>query len=122
MDKKQRDAIQARHDEVAKLLKGNFYEIGMSVGKTTLTDTQHDRGLLLKDNTRLQAQLERECIWTRVNNSYHCWDGCDAWSTSCGEDYAIEEEWDDKVPNFCNNCGGKAKQALESDTAAPRLK
>jgi hypothetical protein len=64
----------------------------------------------------LKAQLDRECIWTRVNNSYHCWDVYDAWSTSCGEDYAIEEEWDDKVPNFCNNCGGKAVEAiLEKD-------
>lgn len=61
-------------------------------------------------NTR--TELERECIWTRVNNSNHCWDEYDAWSTSCGEDYAIEEEWDDKVPNYCNNCGGKAKKAL----------
>ena len=61
----------------------------------------------------LQEQVDRECVWTRVNNSYSCWDEYDAWSTSCGEDYAIEEEWDDKVPNFCGNCGGKAKEALE---------
>jgi len=55
----------------------------------------------------LQAQVDRECVWTRVNNSYSCWDEYDAWSTSCGEDYAIEEEWHDKITPYCSNCGGK---------------
>ena len=55
----------------------------------------------------LQEQVDRECVWTRVNNSYSCWDEYDAWSTSCGEDYAIEEEWHDKITPYCSNCGGK---------------
>ena len=63
---------------------------------------------LLEDKAKeLQSQVDRECVWTRVNNSYSCWDEYDAWSTSCGEDYAIEEEWHDKITPYCSNCGGK---------------
>ena len=80
-----------------------------------LESVRQNRDRYYKRIKELEAPLERTCTWKRVNNSYHCWDEYDAWSTSCGKDYAIEEEWDDKIPNYCNNCGGKAQQAMESE-------
>ena len=59
----------------------------------------------------LEAQVERECIWTRAKLGTD-WDEYDSWSTSCGEDFAITEEWHDKPTKFCSNCGGKTKEAL----------
>lgn len=111
--------IQERHDEYEKILAEMRIAYAGKNHKPIelLTNKTHkDRGWLIDKVTELETQLERKCIWTRVNNSHHCWDKYDAWSTSCGEDFAIEEEWDDKVPNFCNNCGGKAIEAiLEND-------
>ena len=63
---------------------------------------------------KAEAQLDRVCLWKRQKLGTD-WDEYDSWGTSCGEDYAIEEEWDDKVPNFCNNCGGKAKAAIKGE-------
>ena len=67
---------------------------------------------------KAEAQRDRVCLWKRQKLGTDCWDEYDSWGTSCGEDYAIEEEWDDKVPNFCNNCGGKAKAAIKVNKAS----
>ena len=48
-----------------------------------------------------------ECEWVKACNSYDPWDEYDSWGTSCGEDFAIVEEWHDKITPYCSNCGGK---------------
>lgn len=72
-------------------------------------ETESDQQLL-KDAVRLikqlQQQVERECVWTKtVMGIYGEYDN---WATSCGEDFAITEEWHEKPTPFCSNCGGKA--------------
>ena len=55
----------------------------------------------------LLDMLNRKCVWKRHKLGTD-WDEYDSWGTSCGEDYAIVEEWDDTPPPFCGHCGGKA--------------
>lgn len=59
-----------------------------------------------------ELEAEKTCTWTRTCLNYSGFEP-DAWSTSCGEDFAIVEEWDDTPSKFCGNCGGKTQQALE---------
>ena len=68
------------------------------------------RGWLLEYIKELEA--EKTCTWKRQKLGTD-WDEYDSWGTSCGEDFAIVEEWDDTPSKFCGNCGGKVKQALK---------
>ena len=52
-------------------------------------------------------ELVRECLWHKQNIGG--WDEYDSWGTSCGEDFAIVEEWHEQLPNYCNHCGGKIR-------------
>ena len=54
----------------------------------------------------LEAQVDRTCKWKRQKLGTD-WDEYDSWGTSCGEDFAIVEEWHDKITPYCSNCGGK---------------
>ena len=56
-----------------------------------------------------QAQVERTCTWKRQKLGTD-WDEYDSWGTSCGEDFAIVEEWHDKITPYCSNCGGKVEE------------
>ena len=60
----------------------------------------------MKRITELKAQVNRECKWQKQAIGAQ-WE-YDSWATSCGEDYAIMEEWDETPPPYCNHCGGKA--------------
>ena len=54
----------------------------------------------------LQEQVDRTCTWKRQKLGTD-WDEYDSWGTSCGEDFAIVEEWHDRITPYCSNCGGK---------------
>jgi hypothetical protein len=64
-------------------------------------------------------EAEKECVWTKcVMGNYGEYDN---WSTSCGEDFAIEEEWHETPTEYCSNCGHKTREseiALENDDAS----
>ena len=53
----------------------------------------------------LEAQVNRECKWQK--QAIGAYAEYDSWATSCGEDYAIMEEWDETPPPYCGHCGGK---------------
>ena len=62
---------------------------------------------------KLEAQVNRECKWQKqAIGSYAEYD---SWATSCGEDYAIMEEWDETPPPYCGHCGGKAVYVTPKD-------
>ena len=71
-----------------------------------------DRGYLLEHIKELEA--EKTCTWKRQKLGTD-WDEYDSWGTSCGEDFAIVEEWHDTPTKFCGNCGGKTQQAIGED-------
>ena len=56
--------------------------------------------------SKLQQQVDRTCKWKRQKLGTD-WDEYDSWGTSCGEDFAIVEEWHDRITPYCSNCGGK---------------
>ena len=75
---------------------------------------KRERARLRKEIAELKAQLEavkdRECVWTKtIMGNYGEYD---CWSTACGEDFAIEEEWHERPTKFCANCGGKTRAAI----------
>ena len=61
----------------------------------------------------LEAQ-QKTCTWKRQKLGTD-WDEYDSWGTTCGEDFAIVEEWHDKPTKFCSNCGGKTIEALNGE-------
>ena len=62
----------------------------------------------------LEAQINRECKWQKqAIGSYAEYD---SWATSCGEDYAIMEEWDETPPPYCGHCGGKVVDVTPKDS------
>ena len=63
---------------------------------------------------KLEAQINRECKWQKQNLGTG-WE-YDSWATSCGEDYAILEEWDETPPPYCGHCGGKAVDITPKDS------
>jgi len=66
-------------------------------------DLAHELGEQVKE---LQEQVDRTCTWKRQKLGTD-WDDYDSWGTSCGEDFAIVEEWHDRITPYCSNCGGK---------------
>ena len=72
----------------------------------------------MQENCQLRkriAELEAEktCTWTKT--IYNPYGEYDNWSTSCGEDFAITEEWHEKPTKYCSNCGGKTVEGKPED-------
>jgi len=67
--------------------------------------------LLKKDKRIKELETEKTCTWKRQKLGMD-WDEYDSWATSCGEDFAITEEWHEKPTKYCSNCGGKTIEAL----------
>ena len=71
-----------------------------------LEDALHDQHPWRVIDTLLD-ELERECWWKKIEISEWC--ETPEWVTACGEDYCINEEWQEQPTPFCPNCGGKVR-------------
>ena len=61
--------------------------------------------------SELEAKANHTCKWQRqLLGTYGDYD---SWTTQCGEDFAIEEEWHDTPTKFCANCGGKTVEVSD---------
>jgi len=75
--------------------------------ENTHTDFVPDVGTAHTHRGILLDRLEATCIWKK--QALGIWDKYDSWSTSCGEDYAIVDEWDETPTKYCCNCGCKTE-------------
>jgi hypothetical protein len=99
--------LEARLDEISGLLFGTDKPLTRPVNIDALND-------LFRKLRAVAAGYGRECVWTKTSmNSYGEDDCYDCWTTSCGEDFVIEEEWHETPTIFCAHCGGKTRAALE---------
>lgn len=57
----------------------------------------------------LEAERDETCKWQHDLISIDSYTEYDSWATSCGETFAILEEWHEKPAKFCLNCGKKVE-------------
>ena len=63
-------------------------------------------------NIDSSLSIDETCKWQHDLISTDSYTEYDSWATSCGETFAILEEWHEKPTKFCSNCGKKV-EALE---------
>ena len=63
-----------------------------------------------------ELKQRKTCKWEKASLGYNYYE-YDAWSTECGEDFAITEEWHDTPTPFCSNCGGKTIDVTQGENS-----
>jgi len=89
-----------KHFDIANGVTGLDHEIlsrPFSMSKDERIQEQADR---IKE-----LEAEKQCQWQK--QCLGMYGEYDSWNTSCGEDFAIEDEWHETPTKFCSNCGGK---------------
>ena len=60
---------------------------------------------------QLREAQDRTCTWTQECG----YDGEILHKTECGKEYYLEFPLEECSPNYCQNCGGKLKAALQGE-------